>query len=310
MSILDTVYDCQQKYKVNAVFVYSFLRQESGIGTANTKHVKNNNWGSWALGKHYSSPKENVETIMRGIGTGSIYFTKGNIAVSQIGAIYCPNEPAHPNQGDNWIASVEKFMQEFYSSMGIQTYAGSGSVAAGGSGTLGVYTSSKGLKYNLYLQGRGSPWQNEDYGNSHNMGKAGCGPTAEAIIASAYNVSITPSTTRADIVKAYGLGNHSSAVCVGQSLQRLIPGIKTSVADFDETKVKECLQNSGQVWIIVTKSKYTSGSHCMALIDYMDAGQQVYVAHGSAREGTYGWDKVSNIKKILKNKQVLYLGGK
>ena len=33
------------------------------------------------------------------------------------------------------------------------------------------------------------------------MGSSGCGPTAEPIIASAYNGKITPETTRADIVK-------------------------------------------------------------------------------------------------------------
>ena len=310
LSVLDTVFECQEKYNVNAVFVYAFLRQETGIGQANTKYVNSdNNWGSWNLGHKFSSPKENVETIMRNMSTGSIYFTQGNISVSQIGAIYCPNEPAHPDQGDKWIASVENFMQEFYSAMGIQAVAGTGTVAAGGEGTLGVYTSSKGLKYNLYLQGSGAPWQNEDYGNDHNMGKAGCGPTAEAIIASAYNGGITPSTTRADIVKANGLGNHSAAPVIGESLKRLVPGIKVSVGEFNETRIKECLQNSGQIWLVVQHCKYTSGAHCMALIDYKDSNQ-VYVAHGTAKSRPSGWDSLSNIRSGLKYSQILYVEGK
>lgn len=69
-------------------------------------------------------------------------------------------------------------------------------------------------------------------------GSSGCGPTAEAIIASAYNGNITPETTRADIVKYNGQGNHSSADVIAKSLKRLVPGIKTEVAGWSDTKIK------------------------------------------------------------------------
>ncbi len=184
----------------------------------------------------------------------------------------------------------------------------SGSVASGGAGTIGVYTSTTGKKYNLYLQGSGAPWANEDYGDSRSMALAGCGPTAEAIIASAYNADITPSTTRKDIVSKLGIGNHSSATWIGQSLKRLVPGVKTSVGAFNETRIKNCLKNSGQVWLVVQHCKYTSGAHCIALIDYKDSNK-VYVAHGTARSRPYGWDDLSYIRQYIKYNSILYVGG-
>lgn len=312
LSIIDTVLDCQEKYNVNAVFVYAFLRNETGIGSADTDYVKiDNNWGRWNLGHKFSSPEENVTTITKNMKNGDIYFTKGNNIVSKIGAIYCPNEPEHPTQGDEWIKDVNNYMSELYSYMDIsvQSSSDSTSVAKGGKGTIGVYTSSTGRKYNLYLQSRPAPWAGEDYGDSRSMALAGCGPTAEAIIASSYNADITPSTTRKDIVDKLGTGNHSSANWIGQSLKRLVPGIKTRVANFNENEIKNCIKNSGQVWLVVQHCPYTSGAHCIALIDYKDSNQ-VYVAHGTAKSRKHGWDSLKNIKSYLKTNPILYVGGK
>lgn len=310
LSVVDTVMECQEKYHVNAVFVYAFLRTETGIGTANTNYVNtDNNWGSWNLGHKFSSPDDNIETITRNMESGGIYFSKGNISVSSIGAIYCPNMPQYPNQGDEWIKTVQKYMTELYSSMGISASTSGGSVASGGTGTIGVYTSTTGKKFNLYLQGSGAPWANEDYGDSHSMAAAGCGPTAEAIIASAYNGSITPSTARKDIVKKYGLGNHSGASYIKNSLNTLIPGVNVTVGKFDKNTIKNCLKNSGQVWLVVQNCKYTSAAHCIALIDYKDS-DKVYVAHGTAKSRPYGWDDLSYIERYNKYSDVVYVGGK
>lgn len=305
LRVLDTVFECQQKYNVNAVFTLAFLRAETGIGTATTDYVtKDNNWGSWALGTKFSSPEENIETITRGIATGGLYFDK-NISVSSIGQVYCPNIPAYPTQGDKWIETVQGYMSDLYSAMGISA----GAVATGGEGTIGVYTASNGKKFNLYLQGSGAPWANEDYGNSHSMAKAGCGPTAAAIIASGYDANITPSTFRAKIVELYGLGNHSSASCVGSAFNKLLPNVPTKVGSgFDESAIKQCLSSGGQVWLVVANCKYTSDAHCIALIDYNEQGQ-VYVAHGTAKSRPYGWDSLSYIKKYFTNSGVLYVGG-
>ena len=312
LSIVDTVLECQEKDNVNAVFVYAFLRKESGIGTADTKWVNNDiNWGSWNLGQKFSSPEENVKTITKNIKSGEYYFTQGNNTVKKIGAKYCPNTPENPTQGDEWIKVVNEFMSGLYSCMDIsvQSSSDSTSVAKGGKGTIGVYTSSTGRKYNLYLQGRPAPWAGEDYGDSRSMALAGCGPTAEAIIASSYNADITPSTTRKDIVDKLGTGNHSSANWIGQSLKRLIPGIKTKVSNFNENEIKKCIKNSGQVWLVVQHCPYTSNAHCIALIDYKDSNQ-VYVAHGTAKSRKHGWDSLKNIKSYLKTNPILYVGGK
>ena len=137
---------------------------------------------------------------------------------------------------------------------------------------------------------------------------AGCGPTAEAIIASTYNGSITPETARADIVKKYGTGNHSSADVVAGSLKRLVPNIKAEAGNYDDTKVKNCLKGGGQIWLVVQHCKYTSNAHCIALVDYKDNGK-VYVAHGSASSRPYGWDDLSYIKQYLKYSSIVYVGG-
>ncbi|MBQ2937507.1 MAG: M23 family metallopeptidase [Clostridia bacterium] len=310
LSVIDEVLECQEKYHVNAVFIYAFLRNETGIGTADTDYVKkDNNWGSWNLGHEFSSPEENIETIARNIENGNIYFTQGRITVSAIAEEYCPNTEDYPTQCDKWIEDVQNYMADLYGCMGIvETAKGAGSVAKGGAGTIGVYTSSTGQKYNLYLQGSGAPWANEDYGNSHSMAKAGCGPTAEAIIASAYDANITPSTARKDIINKFGTGNNSSASCIAKSLNSLVPGVKTSVGKFDKDRIKRCLKNSGQVWLVVRSCKYTSNAHCIALIDYKDSGK-VYVAHGTAKTRPYGWDNLSYIESYNKYADVLYVGG-
>lgn len=309
LSVLDTVLECQEEYHVNAVFVYAFLRVETGIGTANTGYVKNdNNWGSWALGRKYSSPEENIKTITKNMESGNIYFTQGNISVSKIGAIYCPNDSEYPTQGDDWIKNVTNYMTDLYSCMGIAEST-QGTVSNGTIGTIGTYTSTQNRTYKLYIQGNPAPWANEDYGDSRSMAKAGCGPTAAAIIASSYDAKIDPSDVRQSVVSMYGLGNHSSATWIGESIKKLLPNVKVEVANYNEEKIKQCLNSAGQAWFVVQNCKYTSGAHCMALIDYKEPGM-VYVAHGTANSRPYGWNKLSELKSYNKYGSILYVGGK
>lgn len=311
LDILDTVLECQEKYNVNGIFVYAFLKQETTMGTANTSYVKDdNNWGSWNLGTSYASPQDNIETIMKGIATGQYYFTKNRITVSQIGERYCPNESAHPNQGDDWIEKITNNMTDLYELLGINT--GTGTLAKGGAGTIGVYTSTKGRTFNLYLQGSGAPWEKNDYGNSGSMALAGCGPTAAAIIASGYDGSITPETFRKATIERYGRGNHSSATYMKQIFKDIGVNVKTKVGDKSKAQVRTCLENGGQVWLVVTSgSKYTSGSHCIALIDYDKAKDKVYVAHGTAKSRAYGWESLDYVLRYNKydNDGLLYVGG-
>lgn len=162
----------------------------------------------------------------------------------------------------------------------------------------------------MYLQGSGAPWAGEDYGDSHSMAEAGCGPTAAAIIASSYNGQINPETVRQAIVNKNGLGNHSAARYIKEIFIEMLPNVKMEIANFDENKIKQCLQNSGQVWFVVQHCKYTLYRHCMALIDYKEPGM-VYVAHGTANKRPYGWNSLSELKTFnCSDHKVLYVGGK
>lgn len=316
LSVLDTVMENQDKYKVNGVFVYAFLRIETRIGTADTNYVNvDNNWGSWNLGHKFSSPQENVSTIMRLMATGNIYFKKGKISVSQIGATYCPNDAKHPHQGDDWIKTVNGYMTDLYSAMGIKAKTRGGqNIVTGGKGTNGIFTSSHGEKFNLYLQGSGAPWADHDYGNSGSMAKAGCGPTAAAIIASSYDSSITPDTVRAALIRKYGRGNHSSASCIKTVLNELMPGVKMeTTSTFDVDKARKCLKNGGKVWMVGVRSQgcyLAANRHCLAIIDYNNSDEG-FVAHGSSKRSGRNnqWVKLSTLKK-WNGSAVLYVGGK
>lgn len=312
LKFIDALKEAEDKYKVNAVFSLSVFRKENGIatdksgilgkGTYNIGSLrgsyKGQSYNGW---RKYPNYDEAIVDYADNIANGSYYFKAGKYNVKDIGTVYC-------TPPDEWIKIVKEYMIEFYKSAGVSTGNDSGTVAKGGKGTIGVYTSTSGKKYNLYLQGGNAPWANNDYGNDHSMAKAGCGPTAEAIIASAYNGSITPETARADIVKKYGTGNHSSADVVAGSLKRLVPNIKAESGNYDDTKVKNCLKGGGQIWLVVQNCKYTSNAHCIALVDYKDNGK-VYVAHGSASGRPYGWDNLSYIKQYLKYNSIVYVGG-
>ena len=313
LNFIAAVKDAEDKYKVNAVFSLAIFRKENHIAsdksgilghdTYNIGSVKGSyNGQSYGEFKKYPNYDEAIVDYAKNIAEGNCYFKVGKYNVDEIGAVYC-------KPPDNWIKKVKEYIVEFYKSAGVDTGTDTGTVAKGGKGTLGTYKSTKGKTYSLYLQGGKAPWANGNYGESGSMAEAGCGPTAEAIIASAYNGNITPETTRADIVKYNGTGNHSSADVIAKSLKRLVPGIKTEVAGWSDTKIKNCLKNGGQVWLIVQNCKYTSAHHCIALIDYKE-NNKVYVAHGTAKTRPYGWDNLSNIHSYLLSPSLVYVGGK
>lgn len=319
LSFVNAVKSAEDKYKVNAVFSLAVFRKENGIATDKSDLLGKDTYNIGSISgrynnqyvivthsdgtkqefRKYSSYDEAIVDYAEVIANGENYFKAGKYTIQDIGVIYCDQ---------NWVNVVKEYVIDFYKSAGVSTGTDSGTVANGGKGTIGVCTSTNGKKYNLYLQGGNAPWANNDYGNDHSMAKAGCGPTAEAIIASAYNGSITPETARADIVKKYGTGNHSSADVVAGSLKRLVPNIKAEAGNYDDTKVKNCLKGGGQIWLVVQHCKYTSNAHCIALVDYKDNGK-VYVAHGSASSRPYGWDDLSYIKQYLKYSSIVYVGG-
>ena len=209
---------------------------------------------------------------------------------------------------------VENFdLEKYISSASLNDISdspgGTGTLASGGKGTIGVYTATNGKKFNLYIQGSPAPWAGNDYGNSGRMSISGCGPTALAIIASAYNGEITPETTRSATIRRYGRGNNSSTVCMNSVLKSIGIGVKTEVSSRSKSKIISCLKNGGQVWLVVRSCKYTSGAHCIALIDYDNQTGKVYVAHGTAKTRPYGWGSLDYILRYEKNNSLLYVGG-
>ena len=120
LSILDALYDGQEKYQVNAVFILAMGKKETSMGTAESSFVKKNNWLSWDRYKTaYNSPSDNVSTVMEGLGRK--YFTQGKITICDIGYTYCPNDSAHPTQGDDWIERITNFVEEMYATLGYET---------------------------------------------------------------------------------------------------------------------------------------------------------------------------------------------
>ena len=219
-----------------------------------------------------------------------------------------PNSKDFHNSMPERIRRAQKYYAEF---KGKERSVGQYSAAEISAGVYGSYTSSSGKKFTLYLQGGNAPWRDNDYGESRSMAKAGCGPTALAIIASAYDSSITPETTRAATVRRYGIGNNSAAGNMQQVLKDVGVNVQTRVGGRNKQEVINCLKNGGQVWIVVYQDgNYTYNSHCMALLDYNASDDTVYVAHGTASSMKHGWGSLDYVMKSLKSSHdLLYVGG-
>lgn len=120
LSLVDTLIQGQNQYKVNAVFELAILQKETSMGTAKTNYViRDNNWTSYNLGHKYATPQDSVIASMRAIGTGSYYFTQGKYTIQAIGYTYCPNEPSHPTQGDDWVACVSSYVVSMYNCINV-----------------------------------------------------------------------------------------------------------------------------------------------------------------------------------------------
>lgn len=194
--------DMQNKYKVNALFAAAVSITETGAGTAGnaikTATSSNsvgatigtcwNNWFNIKAGKDsvyglvyngegtshykiYSSVGASVDNFGSNIANGSYYFTQGKYTVSDIGHVYCPNSPAYPTQGDDWVKNTLSYINNFYNAAGI---------------TVSSLTSGSFVQY---YQG---DYADVPYGSS-NLAKCGCGPTSFAMIASTLTgKTITP----------------------------------------------------------------------------------------------------------------------
>ncbi len=115
--ILDKVIEIEEQYHINAVFIYGLLRDESGVGTADTSWVRENNWTSLTSLGHiqYASPQENLEKFVTSTIWGSYYFRVGRYSVQQIGEVYCADPPPPA-----WANNVLGFMRDLYAACGVE----------------------------------------------------------------------------------------------------------------------------------------------------------------------------------------------
>lgn len=123
LRVLDKVMEIEQNYKINAVFIYALLQQESSIGTANSTWVAENNWTSLtSLGHiYYESPQANLDKFVTSTICGSYYFKVGRYSVHQIGELYCADPPP-----PTWANGVVEKMLALYNSCGVEVQLGSG----------------------------------------------------------------------------------------------------------------------------------------------------------------------------------------
>ena len=117
LRVLDKVMEIESTYKINAVFTYALLQQESGIGTANSTWVAENNWTSLtSLGHiYYNTPQENIEKFATSTLCGSYYFAVGRCSVYQIGEKYCADPPP-----PIWAQEVIEKMVALYTACGVE----------------------------------------------------------------------------------------------------------------------------------------------------------------------------------------------
>lgn len=292
LSLVDTLIQGQDQYKVNAVFELAILQKETSVGTAKTNYVnRDKNWTSYNLGHKYATPQESVIASMKAIATGSHYFTQGKYTIKEIGYTYCPNEASHPTQGDDWVACVSSYVVSMYNSIGVQVSTsssnGSGSISIGtGGGTK--YTSSFGKTYTEYKQ-FDSAWASNSFAGG-TMKNSGCSLSAVAVILTGYGKNVSP-----------------------ESLRQSVNGQMTNLCNLlsnngvSSTRISHKLSNSeiisqlktGKPIIVLVGKPWASGSgHYMCLLDYKSSGGKdlVYVSNPGKNASHYnGWYDVNEI---------------
>ena len=157
-------------------------------------------------------------------------------------------------------------------------------------GKNGTYKNTKNnLKYNLYEQ-RGGDWQNLSFPGSDGtgtVGDRGCNMIAVAVVASAYDSSLTP-------YDVYYSGYKSAHPY--DAVNNLTDGKFSCSMSSSGANIKNDLQNGKAVITLVYgrdkggSSPFTGSQHYMALIDISDDGSQIYVGN-SYENGKYSKSK-------------------
>lgn len=295
LSLVDTLIQGQNQYKVSAVFELAILQKETSVGTAKTNYVKiDNNWTSYNLGHKYATPQESVIASMKSIGTGSRYFTQGKYTIKEIGYTYCPNDPpSHPTQGDDWVACVSSYVVSMYNSIGVQVStsssngSGSGSISIGtGGGTK--YTSSSGKTYTEYKQ-FDSAWASNSFAGG-TMKNSGCSLSAVAVILTGYGKNVSPESLRQSV------NGQMTNLCTllsnnGVSSTRITHKLSSS-------EIINQLKTGKPIIVLVGKPWASGSGHYMCLLDYKSSGGKdlVYVSNPGKNASHYnGWYDVNEI---------------
>ena len=297
LSIVDTLIECQDKYKVNAIFVLAFAHQETHIGTIGD-YIDDNNWLSWKLGTVYASPQANVETVMRNMATGKIYFTQGKYTIEEIGYTFCPNlPPKYPTQGDAWVENTTAYVKKMYAELGITIEKPEPGIGIEDGDTYTV----NGRTYINYKQDSGAPWSSNKFYDG-TMKDSGCSITCVAIVLKGYGVDVTPETIRKGIEEE-GKTRNLLTILENYGVSGTRPGRKLTASD-----IKNNLQ-SGKPVIVNVNGEWTSSTgHYMVLLDYRNENgkEQVYVSNpGTVTATKNGWVDLSRITNNMKTMSIL-----
>lgn len=270
LSVLDTVYECQEKYQVNTLFIYAVMRNESGIGTA----VSGNDWVGYISNDDFASVEDGIERLANNIKEN--YFTDSRIAVYPIGEKYCTDPPP-----PEWGNRINNYMTDIYEIMNIsipETSAGN------------------------YIEYKQGDYKSEDVlynatGTWGTIAEKGCLPTSIAIIASGYGKTsstgeiYTPETIITDGILPE-ISNHTNAKKALEKLG-LNLGEQTYTSDSNaEETILSHLESGNPVLVHCSEGYYTSGGHYMTLIGVR--GRKVYLSNPGSRSKT-GYVDISTL---------------
>ncbi len=143
----------------------------------------------------------------------------------------------------------------------------------------------------VYYNQTDACWGNKPYGKTSTIGRAGCGPTALAIVvASLTNNKVTPYDTAQWSVENGGL-------CEGSgSYHSLIPnggrhyGLTVTSIGRDGKKLVEALQEGKLVIAIMSKGHFTSSGHFIVLRGVTEDGMILVADPASVKRSNKEWD--------------------
>ena len=163
---------------------------------------------------------------------------------------------------------------------------------ASGDGYSKQYTSSAGITYKLYSQGRGSYAQNKYWDGT--IQYSGCGPSSIAILASGI---LNSSDTPGDVAARMSMTSYDTLK--NQMISMGMTGVEVIQSPTAEV-IQENLRNGKVMLVSVDKRTIfpNTSSHIMTLLDINTNGE-VYVGNpGSSTK--YGWYDINEIVKGCK----------